>query len=301
MPASHYLRSSYRRNINVRMSEFMCYYDPTVDSEDCGCIATCCVCGRCTSGSQKHRRCWETDDEISELLAGPEESLPTEEQEEEAIAVQRDTPISMQADEEFENTYQFHVSETSIDFARDLLKEEYPDIDFLNLEYNRIKLHDYLTMIVHRKEFCMMYNQWDNGCGVRPGIVKVRMQKPFYLSNVATIHHLSCIDLDEKNYKSRMQFATLRVISTSGPTFMDFVATHLNFFFCATCEHFIFDTVEKMSKQALEIPPEIKYSKSKKRLYSMTEEYEDRGTKLTIWGTKPISVVSPQKRQKVDE
>ncbi len=90
------------------------------------CLCSKCVhCGYCTSGSQYHRSCFceehielmAEDAEVSELMAGAEESLPTEEQEVAAIAVQRNTPFSAQDEEMetfennllFEKTYQFEL------------------------------------------------------------------------------------------------------------------------------------------------------------------------------------------------
>ncbi len=297
--------------LHVRMSGFTCYYDCEIDIEDCEHSATCYICGRCTSGSQRHRSCALAEDEVQELLAGPDESIPTDEQEAEAIEKQRSTPLTLQQEEGtlgriygekrmFNDTYQFHTTETSVDVVFDHLKENYPDVNFLNLEYNRIRIHDYLTGIVSRREFCVMFNQWGDEGGIRESCKfgGILMQKPIYFSNDLTIHHLSCIDMKANNHESRGQRASLRINIADTQHFINFVATHLNFFFCTTCDKFIFDTCERMTEKQMRHPETPTWSKMQ-QIYSLVEKHWGATAKLTMYANKMVAVVSPQKRRKI--
>nr|QOD39546.1 NS3 [uncultured densovirus] len=92
---------------------------------DCHCTK-CLYCNLCTNGSQIHRSCLgnynraceeQYKENVDNLNAGPSEQLPTEEQERAMQVSQRDTPISMQEKEWWD------------DGENEFLNSVFPDLD----------------------------------------------------------------------------------------------------------------------------------------------------------------------------
>lgn len=272
-----------------------------------------CVCFYCnqpTNGSQVHRSCMSDyvamsieDNEVSELFANDSESLPTEDQENEAVSVQRNTPISLQAEELvtfennllFEKTYQFETVDTSVDFAFENLTKNFPDEDFDSDPYYKVRVHKYLTSEVGKLEFFIMQNQWENYriCHY-PKNIPIRMRKGVH-ERSGKLWHIGCIDDCSQAYRSAyFTHGILTVEARNSDEFVTMIAENPEYFFCACCEKYLFDTVEHYSGKAFDIPsprvwPMCTNMKKSTVMINTNEE-----TYATVFVARLIAIVYPQ-------
>ena len=242
-------------------------------------------------------------DEISELLAGAEESLPTEEQEEEASSVQSDTPLSVQyeaidsdeSDEElFEQIYKFDTVSTSIDMVNETLHKNYPNEDFDDDRYSKIELHRYISGEVTKFEFFLMENQWFHSeLFAFPMNTQLRMRKGVHVRGDG-VWHLGCVDSDSDAYKKA--YFVKGILTVESRNTLELVKLMIDgpeFFFCACCEQFIFEDVQYYSDTQFAIPPIESFPKCDYIRMSIGNEDDYAEVKVE----KVIAIIYPQKRK----
>jgi hypothetical protein len=232
--------------------------------------------------------------------------MPSEEQEGDAIAVQRDTPISLQAEEIsvfeenklFDKTYQFEMCTTDVDIAFGTLVANYPNEDFKSDHFQRISIHKYLTSEMSKLEFFIAHNQWGDGFVHYPKDVPIRMRKGVISRfNNSTrshdVYHMSCIDTDSCGYKAGGFSKAL--LTTEAKTVKDFigmVTVNPELYFCKYCEGYMFDCVEHYVGKAWDIPPEDTWPTCSNILHS-SAKLDDEETYVELFGEKVICIVYP--------
>nr|ASY04029.1 NS3 [Densovirinae sp.] len=224
---------------------------------NCDC-AKCLHCGLCTRGSQYHRSCYY---DIQALEAGPEESLPTEEQEEEAIKIQSNTPLTAEETMDISITEAFDADEeawmykytiTDIDVAGKHLVKNYPYEDFDSDYYQRIKLPNYLSERVNKFQFFLMNNQW--GIDLFHNKGPFRMRKGVHVRN-NNVYHISCINSDSDGYEpGHFSKGLLTLEYKKRSILLKQMRNFPEIFFCGFCDHFMFDDVEYFSDETFKIP-----------------------------------------------
>ena len=279
--------------------------------ENCLHISTCAVCNLCTNGSQVHGACLskynsEMDNEISELLASATESLPTEEQENEAIALQRDTPISMwedmETDEELDYEVHYHeIVKTDVDIVGDTLAKAYPHEDFNSDAFQRISIHAYLTCEMSKMEFFIAHNQWGKNFCYYPKETPIRMRKGIVSRyNTSTeqrdVYHISCIDTEASGFiVGGFCKALLTVEARDRDQFIQLVVGAPEAFFCKYCEKFMFDRIDHESEKQFAIPNKNIWPECDSMLFNGVHEGTEEKTYVEIKGHVLIHVVvSPQ-------
>lgn len=252
------------------------------------------------------------DNEVSELLAGNTESLPTEEQEAESIAVQRNTPLSLQEEEMvnfeedylFERTYKFETIKTDVDFAFETLIKNFPDEDFESDDFQRMDIHKYLSSEMSKLEFFIAHNQWGYDFVNYPKDVPVRMRKGVIsrfntITKNHDIYHMSCIDSDHPGFTSGgFTKGILTTQARNVKEFMDLIIGNPELFFCKYCELYMFDCVEHFDGQAWDIPPETIWPTCNYVLQSVMFTPSNEETYVDLYGHKVIAVISPQEPPK---
>nr|QOD39599.1 NS3 [uncultured densovirus] len=285
------------------------------DKAICDC-SKCLHCGLCTSGSQYHRSCYKEigfdfmaeDNEVSELLARDEE-LPSEQQEAEAVALQRDTPFSFEEQRTFEEnalfseTYQHEMVKTDVDVVWPALAEAYPYEDFNSVAFQRMDLHKYLSSEVTKLEFFVASNQWGSDFAFYPKEIPVRMRKGVVVRHNGDghdVYHMSCIDTDSAGFNAGGFSKGLLTVETADVGhYFNMMADNPNLFFCKYCEKYMFDCVEHYDGKAWEIPPTDVWPECNHLVHSSTD-YQELNY-LTLYAHKLIAVVYPQEppRKKV--
>lgn len=185
-------------------------------------------------------------DEVPEdLLAGPEESLPTEEQEREADEIRSDTPISMEKeDADFEwQIHPYETVKTSITTVSKCLAETYPDEDFEHDCFKNMLLPRYLTNNVTRFEFFLSYNQHGTEYAYHPENKAVRMIGYIFYKEHGVYHHDCLEEAFADKISTGFSKATISTEAPNSKTFLTMVADSPSLFFCAWCDHYIFDSV----------------------------------------------------------
>ena len=235
--------------------------------------AKCKHCKLCTNGSQVHRSClaefieedYKYDDE-KELLASHSESLPTKEQEKAADKVQRNTPLSFEAEsiftfEEnclFTQTYQFETRDTYVEIAFPTLTKNYPNEDFDNVYFQPVTIHRYLTSEMTKFEFFLAHNQWEYDICHYPKDIPVKMRKGVYSAFKPNkqrnfVYHMKCID-DEVDLEQTPTKALLTVEARTPKEYLELIISKPELFFCEFCDHYIFDCIEHYSGKQFAIP-----------------------------------------------
>ncbi|QHG62571.1 NS3 [uncultured densovirus] len=287
--------------------------------DPCSC-SKCDRCGLCTNGSQLHRSCFKDwgvtlmaeDEEMSELMAGAEESLPTAEEEETAIALQRDTPLSMQYEEMstfennllFEQTYQFETCKTDVDIVFETLSKNYPDEDFNSSDFQRLDIHKYLTSEMTKLEFFIAHNQWDYEFAHYPKNIPVRMRKGVVTrfnnsEQQHNVYHMSCIDTEHSGFTAGgFTKGLLTVEARNVKEFFDIIIDSPEMFFCKYCEHYMFDCIEHYSGKAWEIPSEDIWPSCNYIIQSYMTDRTNEESYYTLHAHKIIAIVYPQEPPK---
>ena len=244
----HRMKSSFYGDFCENTGKMHCYYS---DSEHCSC-PKCFYCKDCTNGSQIHRNCLKyfiqmdrDDTEISELVAGPEERLPTEAEETEAESLRRNTPISMQYEEMenenqeniFHQIYRFETVKTDIDIAFPTLTKNYPNEDFTSSLFQRMDIHKYLSDQVTKKEFFIANNQWgiafanynwDDPVRMRKGVI-TKFDKN---KNEHRVFHKEC--KENCNISSGYTRALLTVETSNVHELFNYIISEPDLFLCGS-------------------------------------------------------------------
>ena len=246
-----------------------------------------------------HRSCYYAqDDEVSSLLASDSESLPTEEEEAAAIAIQRYTPLTVQVEEaEMAEVYQFDTAVSDVDITFPDLVTNYPDEDFDSIAFQRLTLHKYLTSEVTKMEFFLMNNQWPADDLVFGSVDSIKMRKGVH-ERSGKLWHIGCIDDDSREYK--LCYFTHGILTIQARTkreFITLVAENPNYFFCAKCEHYIFDGVFDYTDEQFKIPnsdiwPTCSYLKQSSTLHNTGDE-----TFASLHVQQLIAIISPSSQE----
>lgn len=252
------------------------------------------------------------DNEVSELLADNTESLPTEEQENAAIALQRDTPISMWEDDSDEIDFRTHYHETvktDIDIVGETLAENYPDEDFDSDAFQRIDIHAYLTCEMTKLEFFIAHNQWGTNFCFYPKETPIRMRKGVasrynHSTESRDVYHISCIDTESSGFNiGGFCKAILTTEARNSDEFIELVAGAPQIFFCKYCEQFMFDRIDHENAKQFALPSADIWPVCDTHLFSATHSESEGKTFAHLDGHVLIDViVSPsRKKQRVDE
>ncbi len=204
---------------------------------------------------------------VPELLAAANESLPTVEQERDAV--QRHTPLSMQKEEELieckENdmsdfTYQFEVVTVSVEAVGVDLVREYPDEDFNGDSYKNVSIHRYLTSFVSKSECFIGLNQFGDDF-VRFGHDKQIRMKAGVITRYNEscrkyeVYHISCVkEKLVKEFIDGYSKALLTVEARKPKEFLEFLVDVPGMFFCNFCHLYMFDAVEFFVGKAWDVP-----------------------------------------------
>nr|QOD39567.1 NS3 [uncultured densovirus] len=225
------------------------------DIEDCSHLK-CAHCSLCTKGSQVHSSCLKDfvemsieDNEVLDLLAIDEE-MPTEEQEIEAISIQRNTPLSFEKEMD-DLTYKFETTQTSLDFVNEDLARHYPKADFDDDYYIQFRLPSYLSDKVSKFQFFLMYNQWGSEMCYYSRGVPIRMRKAVTFVANDNLCHISCVD------RFAYRTAILTVEARNHVEFIELVSSTPENFFCTHCEMFLFDDIEHFNDNQFKIPEDF--------------------------------------------
>ncbi len=231
----------------------------------CENIGEHCLCPKCfsckesTNGSQVHRHCMKDymdDREVAKLMAGPEECLPTEEQEEEAESLRRDTPLSMEDEENiFHEMYRFEMVKTDIDCVFATLQSAYPDEDFGITCLERIDIHRYLSDEVFKKEFFMANNQWGTDFANYEKNKPIRMRKGIITKfdrSDHKVYHPKCVKnvCIENGYTKGL----VTVEASNVDQFFTCIIDNPNAFFCGVCQYFMFEDIQYYNDNQFAIP-----------------------------------------------
>lgn len=253
------------------------------------------------------------DYEVQELLAGVEESIPTEEQEAEAIALQRNTPLSAQ---EYESeidqvSYQFEMCETNLENAGETLVAAYPKETFDSPAYQHLSIHKYLTNRATKFEFYLGNNEWGTDFANYPKQKAIRMRKGVVSrfnrsTQTYDVYHMSCIDTDSEGFKlGGFSKALLTVEARNILEYFGVIVDNDNLFFCKYCEHYMFDCVEFFDEQAFRIPPSYIWPYCEHTVQHSVHNDSNEESYVILQAEKLICIVSPQepprKRQRVNE
>lgn len=216
----------------------------------------------------------DIDDDVLQLMAGPEEFLPSSDDEAED-EIRRDTEernkraqdehdqqeaeafLRAEQDELDIQTYPFEMATTDIDHAGPALDKAYPCEDFDDESYQRIDLHKYLTAEVHQKEFFMMYNQWGTSILFKHGPHDpIRMTVPviykFMKSQITFAFHEKCVNKALIQPSTAYTHAILEVHARNGKEFLDMITDAPQYFFCLRCEYFLYNDVSYYSNNQME-------------------------------------------------
>lgn len=249
------------------------------------------------------------DHEVRELLAGVDEELPTGEMEERADEIQRNTPLSVQDEESFDEhavslfdqTYQFETVETSVEVVEEALAEAYPDEDFTSDIFQRLPLHKYLSGEVTKFEFFMANNQWGCSFARFPGDKPIRMRKGIVskferAKQTHAVYHISCVDMDKtKKVSSGFTKAVLTVEAINTKDLFETILVAPNIFFCHGCEKFMFEDVGYYMDATFELPREDVWPACEKMLQLVTnKDGLDENSYASVYADKLMGIVCPQ-------
>lgn len=242
--------------------------------------------------------------EVRTLLA-VDEGLPTEDEEDFADEIRRDTPISMQMEEMEayeatvmdQATYRFHRQVIRTIDPGPRLYEEYYFKDFTVAEFQNRECLKYLTSEMKKLDFYIAYNQWHSAVGWREGPVRMRMAVVTRFHRNTEIHHVyhrECCKYTEDDWLLTTNGYSKALIETKAPTtpyFIELVAEVPELFFCKKCEHFIFDAVEYMVGPTWNIPPDDVWPRCSNMLQCT---WWERDSSVNLRSHKVIGIISPQ-------
>lgn len=243
----------------------------------------CLDCGECTNGSQLHKFCSFVDE--------PETFIEVCENKEDSLLL---TDVqNMENNQIFDLTYRFYKVATSIYTAHEELTNEYPYEDFTSPLYTGIELHQYLTMEVTRKEFFLMWNQWEDTM-INNKLLKDGEQIFMRINALVRdngerecVYHVDCINSDIYTNSSSGYIKGILLTTSAYPQhFCKLVVQAPNLFFCHACSHFMFDTVE-YSCLPLPEPSVWPYC----NLYQTEEKNRSAIVSLTV--EKHIQIIKP--------
>jgi len=185
------------------------------------------------------------DEEVAELMAGSQESLPTEDEENEADEVQRDTPLS--AEEYFAELVELenkHAEAYYQEVGKEI-EEEYKRVTFpvdvfpknllacipeSGIINGKIAINRYLSQSVGITMYRLMKTKWDNI--IREPVVNMSSSLFFDLDGYCSYHEW-CVPEESKNTCTR---ACIKLVDFENSKLSEYIHDHLEIFFCQTCD-----------------------------------------------------------------
>lgn len=173
------------------------------------------------------------DAEVAELMAGGEESLPTEEQEKEAIEVQRDTPLSVP--EYYQEMGADHCEEYKrVTFDVDVFPKSLVDcIPKTGIVDSKITINRYLSSGVSIVMYRLMESQWSNI--IRETSVSMVASLYFDLSDRYSYHEW-CVPEESKE---NCTVACMKIVDFDNFELSAYIADNIDMFFCHGCDRSI--------------------------------------------------------------
>jgi len=213
--------------------------------EDCSC-GKCQHCGLCTNGSQVHRNCLEyylNDEEVSELMAGPAESLPTSEEEELADALQSDVPLSAEAHEI--EAGEAHAEEYKrITFDVSVFQKNLVDcIPEVGVVGGKITINRYLSRSCSILMYRLMKTQWTNLIRV-PEVNMISLL--YYDLKERCSYHDECIP---EEIKATCTVGCMKITRFESNDLCDYIADNLDVFFCQGCDRSMIENYSNWDKE----------------------------------------------------
>ena len=271
------------------------------NKDKCDC-PKCFDCNRCTNGSQLHKSCSNgsqlhtscfkiapEDEEVKQLMAGVEESLPSIEDEEEMSAMQETTPLTA-IDMVDELGYYAQLAK---DTERDHEKITVP-IANIPEGYRKFLPESAIT-----DDTISVYRWLNEDCSILhyyiqkflfTDVIRVRcntMVQCYYNSDTKEIFHLDCLDLERDGQKVTPAVLVFRDVSQSD--FGELMNNVKQLLFCDKCFNFmLLNGVEKMIPSCFV----REWERVKKYELAILAEFEDRTvmqmyTKFTV--NNPVS------------
>nr|QOD39541.1 NS3 [uncultured densovirus] len=202
----------------------------------CVCGVSSSMCGHCRENKEN---VWSYTPDLS----AEGESLPTSEEEDEMSAVQPSTPISATAlfqDPEYAELGEYFKF---VQVTRDSAIQD------ANLEVDQ-NIHQYLSEYVKREDYEDMYYQVGSEMVYNPG--PYRLRTPVLAKN-HKLKHLLCGEAGSYMLTGELK-GILTVHSTSREALIELIKDSEDYFFCETCEFFLFPELVFMSDKVMKIP-----------------------------------------------
>ena len=243
-----------------------------------------------------HRTCWkssetlltkaeleEEDDEVRELLARAQESVPSEEDEKEMSAMQRDTPLSARQHLEELDAYQEMAEEHREEYRRETFGvETFPPgllgfIDKSAIVDNNVTINRWLNSGVSIQMYRLMKVKWD--MLIRKPRIAMVFKVMYNLETDVMYHDETCIPSEEKK---NCTVGCVKLSEIEKEDLQEFIDENLNIFFCAGCDRSIVDTFDKWPAKVLgEIATQLVQSKvmhvllnEEETIYELTTEFD---------------------------
>nr|QOD39461.1 NS3 [uncultured densovirus] len=270
--------------------------------EDCSC-SKCAHCHMCTNGSQVHRSCLQyycDNAEVSELMAGPEESLPTEEQENIADAIQPSVPLTAEA--YFIEMGEAHAEEYKrVTFNTDVFPKTL--VDFIpesGIVDGKITINRHLIGSCSILMYRLMKTQWANL--ICEPFVNMAAELYFDLADRYGYHE-ECIP-DEK--RDTCTPACIKIVNFESTELSEYIEENLELFFCQGCDRSI---INNYCNWSAKLCSDANAALSQKNVISTVWGVDDDAIKFELQVKydgllKRISSSLPDsaaKRQKTDE
>ena len=244
--------------------------DCVYNKDECDCCK-CFICNKCTNGSQMHRSCGAK--KTLSLVAGPEESLPTEEQEKEAEVEQKVAQALLQEKDAWEEGELDYYKQQEIFYTNvfEKVNIKINDLDYYYWikmrPYSRngiVSVYRYLNEIVTRDMFIVMKGIWkDIACWCYDDLFSFVQFVHFEWNS---IYHIGCVD----PRADRVELGYIAFCNMEEADF-NFVLNdreHYEYLFCTKCNLCIFSNgLNNMPKEKVE---------------EIIDEFEDKNTTTTL-------------------
>ena len=197
--------------------------------KNCSC-SKCAHCGLCTNGSQVHRSCFKflaEDEEVAQLMAGPEESLPTSTEEKIADALQSDEVLSEEAYYvEMGELHDEEYKRVSLDIKtfRKTLVDCIPESGIVD---GKITINRYLNSNCSIVMYRLMKTVWDNI--IREEDVNMVAGLYFDLYDRVSYHEW-CIP---ENRTETCSEACIKIVNFKNCDLSEYISENLGLFFCS--------------------------------------------------------------------